>query len=106
MWCSFTYASPQCGMRSAECGMDIHPSIPHSEFRIPHSDNQDGHDLMRLRDEPHRLAPPLEHEGDRFALVGTHPMGTPHTLTESPCPRRLAIGRVVAPQDPRGAPLR
>src|SRR3989442_10636292 len=22
--------------RNVECGMDIHPSIPHSEFRIPH----------------------------------------------------------------------
>src|SRR5207253_6150817 len=27
----------KCGMRSAECGVDARPSIPHSTFRTPHS---------------------------------------------------------------------
>jgi len=27
----------ECGMRSAECGVDARPSIPHSAFRTPHS---------------------------------------------------------------------
>src|SRR2546422_3922370 len=53
-----------------------------------------------------RFAPPLEHQGDRFALVGAHAMGALHTLTESPRPRRLPIGRVVAAQHQGGALLR
>src|SRR2546430_13250688 len=40
----------QCGMRSAECGIDARTSIPHSEFRIPH--------WLRRAEHSHRESDP------------------------------------------------
>src|SRR5207253_6526815 len=93
MWCSFNFPSPECGMRNAKLQCKVVRGVTLTfTFRIPHLCHQDGHDLVRLGDEPDRFAPPLEHQGDRFALVGAHAMGALHTLTESPRPRRPPIG--------------
>src|SRR5438445_12889365 len=55
------------------------------------------HDLVRFGHEPHCLAPPLEHQRRRLALVGPHAVGALHALPEPPRTLRPAPGGIVAP---------
>src|SRR5436189_6166608 len=81
--------------------------VPPSDFRLPRLGDQNGHDLVRLGDEPHRLSPTLEDESQRLALVGSDAVRALHRLaaTEAPGTGRPAIGGVVTSQDHRRALL-
>src|SRR5438552_9799326 len=103
-------------MRNAECGMrnfkarssprDAHPDIPHSTFRIPHSCDEDRHDLVRLRDEPYDVSSAFEHQRRGLTLVRAHAVRATHAAAEAPSPRDLPPRRVITTHHERRAPLR
>src|SRR3989449_1776293 len=100
------HALLNCGLWIAECtGERRNANDLAVQFRNPQSGYQDGHDLIRPRDEPDPLPASLEYERQGLALVRAHAVRALDAVTEPPGPRHLPAGRVVAPQHDRGARL-
>src|SRR3989442_904832 len=107
MWCSCMRSSiADCGLRNVQASVAMRTTSPfNSAIRNPQSGYQDGHDLIRPRDEPDPLPASLEYERQGLALVRAHAVRALDAVTEPPGPRHLPAGRVVAPQHDRGARL-